>query len=54
MKRFVTFVPKFDNWGNRISIVKEINEYANKNDLTIITVAPTSDGVYVVYEEGGE
>lgn len=52
MKRFVDFVPKFDVWGAKICIEDKINELANDNDLTIITIAPTSDGVYVVFERG--
>lgn len=54
MKRFVEFVPKFDGWGYKICIEDKINEIANDNDLTIITIAPTSDGVYVVFERGAE
>lgn len=53
MKRFVEFVPKFDVWGKSICIEDKINEIANGNDLTIITISPTSDGVYVVFEKGG-
>lgn len=52
MKRFVGFVPKFDVWGDEICIEDQINEIANDNDLTIITIAPTDDGVYVVFERG--
>ena len=52
MKRFVEFVPNYDVWGDRICIEDKINEIANDNDLTIITIAPTSGGVYVVFERG--
>lgn len=54
MKRVVDFVPKFDVWGNKNCIEDIINEIANDNDLTIITIAPTSDGVYVVFERGAD
>jgi hypothetical protein len=54
MKRFVEFVPKFDVWGDRIRIEDTINKIANDHDLTIITIAPTGDGVYVVFERNGE
>lgn len=54
MKRFVGFLPYFDTWGDRICIEDKINEIANDNDLTIITIAPTDDGVYVVFERGAD
>lgn len=54
MKRFVDFVPKFDVWGDRVRIEDAINEIANDHDLTIITIAPTDGGVYVVFERNGE
>lgn len=52
MKRFVEFVSKFDVRGNKICIEDKINEIANDYDLTIITVSPAKDGVYVVFERG--
>lgn len=54
MKRFVEFVPEFDGWGDKIRIEDKINEIANDNDLTIITIVPTSGGVYVVFERGAD
>ena len=54
MKRFVEFVPNRDNWGDRICVEDKINECARDNDLTIVMIAPTSNGVYVLFEKDGE
>ena len=54
MKRFVYYVPNYDGWGDRIDVVSKINEYAEENNLTIVTISPIDHGIYVVFEKGGE
>lgn len=47
MKRFVVhFYP---------AVESEINNYAERNNLTIITIAPMyGNGIFVLFEKGGE
>ena len=54
MKRFVEYFPKYDLWGDRIYVENEINRIAESNNLTIVTISATENGVYVLFEKGGE
>ena len=51
MSRFVKY---FFEWQDDGLIEDQINNYAERNNLTIITIAPLyQNGMYVLFEEGG-
>ena len=46
------FVKHFYSWYNDAPIEDLINDYAETNNLNIITIAPMSgNGIYVLFEE---
>lgn len=48
------FVRHFFEWQGDGLIEDQINNYAKRNNLTIITIAPLyQNGMYVLFEEGG-
>lgn len=50
MKRFVEH---FYSWQDGVTVETEINNYAERNNLTIITIAPLyQNGIYVLFERG--
>jgi hypothetical protein len=49
------FVKHFYEWQHDSSIEDQINDYAERNNLTIITIAPLyQNGIYVLFEEGDD
>jgi hypothetical protein len=52
MARFVKHF-YYNNWDDP-SFEEQINNYAERNNLTIVTIAPLyQNGIYVLFEEGG-
>ncbi|MBO7303364.1 MAG: hypothetical protein J6U68_04175 [Clostridia bacterium] len=55
MKRFVK---RFWFWngglGGELPIEEQITNYAETNGLTIITITASQDGIYALFEKGGE
>ena len=48
------FVKHFFEWQGDGLIEDQINNYAERNNLTIITIAPLyQNGMYVLFEKGG-
>lgn len=50
--RMRRFVKHFYSWYDDAPIEDRINDYAETNNLNIITIAPMSgNGIYVLFEE---
>lgn len=49
------FVKHFYQWHDEPPLEEQITNYAESNNLTIITIAPLyGNGIYVLFEKGGE
>ena len=53
MKRFVKNFTYYDQYGDKVNVCDEINEYACKQNLIIVTISHSEHGMCVVFEEDG-